>query len=109
MVLLNVATLLQGVSGNLDTAVDHIRLTHLQIIVFYHQKSEDLIWVASLTFPVQSFKLLLELVHEAADGGTDGSQVEVSVDADRRPVAGLGRGRQLRQMLRETAERGRAR
>lgn len=36
----------------------------------------------SLTFPVQPLQLLMELVYEAADGGADGSQVQVSVDAD---------------------------
>lgn len=36
-----------------------------------------------LTFPVQELQLLLELVHQAADGGAEGSQVEVGVDADR--------------------------
>lgn len=52
-----------------------------------------------LTFPVQPFELLLELVDEVADGGADGSQVEVSVDADRRPISGLRWGRQRRQVL----------
>lgn len=62
--------------------------------------------VNCLTFPVQPFELLLELVDEVADGGADGSQVEVSVDADRRPIGGLRRGRQRRQVLQEV---GRAR
>lgn len=57
--------------------------------------------VNCLTFPVQPFELLLELVDEVADGGADGSQVEVSVDADRRPISGLRRGRQRRQVLQE--------
>ena len=61
----------------------------------------------STTFPVQPPELLLELVNEAADGGADGSQVEVGVDADRRPIGGLGRGRQRRQVLQ--MENGRAR
>lgn len=61
---------------------------------------------SALTFPVQSLELLLELVHEVADGGADGSQVEVSVDADPRPIGGLGRGRQRRQVLPETREKG---
>lgn len=61
----------------------------------------------STTFPVQPSELLLELVGEATDGGADGSQVEVGVDAHRRPIGGLGRGRQRRQVLQ--MENGRAR
>lgn len=53
-----------------------------------------------LTFPVQPFELLLELIDEVADGGSNGSQVEVGVDADGRPISGLRRGRQRRQVLR---------
>lgn len=59
---------------------------------------------AALTFPVQPSELLLELLDEAADGGADGSQVDVGVDADRRPVGGLGRGWQRRQVLQEIEE-----
>lgn len=61
---------------------------------------------AALTFPIQPFKLLLELVHEAANGGADASQIEVSVDADRRPISGLGRGLHRRQVLQEVKEKG---
>lgn len=59
----------------------------------------------ALTFPVQSLELFLEPIHQAADGGADGAQVEVSVDADRRPIGGLRRGRQHRQVLREVGQR----
>lgn len=61
----------------------------------------------STTFPIQPSELLLELVGEATDGGADGSQVEVGVDAHRRPIGGLGRGRQRRQVLQ--MENGRVR
>lgn len=41
------------------------------------------VWLAALTFPVYSFKLILELINEAADRRPDGSQIKVSIDADR--------------------------
>lgn len=42
-----------------------------------------------LTFSVQSLKLLVEIVDKAADGGSDGPQIEVGVDGDHRPVSNL--------------------
>lgn len=60
---------------------------------------------SSLTFSVQPLELLLELVHEVADRRADGAQVQVSVDADRRPIRGLRRRWQRRQLLPGDAER----
>lgn len=53
----------------------------------------------SLTFCVEPLELLLELADEVADGRADGSQVQVGVDADRRPIRGLRRRRQRCQLL----------
>ncbi|KAA8582655.1 hypothetical protein FQN60_006326 [Etheostoma spectabile] len=43
-------------------------------MMFYRYRVRN----SALTFPVQSLELLLELVHEAADGGADGSQVQLA-------------------------------
>lgn len=77
----------------------------LHLLVFVHPCASHTYQPPPFTFAVQSSKLLLELVHEAADGGADGSQVEVGADADRRPIVGLGQGWQRCQILWEAWER----